>query len=141
MDRSDRKFFEHWATPSSGGEPNVARVYLCPCCGYPTLGEPAGYEICDVCSWEDDGGDGYGPNACGLDEAREHFRQYLTSYGPAHKLSPQFQREGLRFVHQLELTPANLEAKRRKMAALEQYMAEPDLERRGELWRAALGRP
>jgi hypothetical protein len=29
----------------------------CPCCGYLTLMERAGYEICDVCWWEDDGQD------------------------------------------------------------------------------------
>jgi hypothetical protein len=140
MDTSDRKFFEHYATPAAGGEPTLVRVYACPCCGYPTLSEPAGYEICDICSWQDDGGDGYGPNACSLEEAREHFRQYLTSYGPTHEISPQFQRDGVRFVHELELSPANLEAKPRKIAALEQYMAEPDLKRRGELWQARHGR-
>ncbi len=139
MDTSNRKFFEHCATPSAGGEPKVVRTYACPCCGYPTLSEPAGYEICDICSWEDDGGDGYGPNAYSLEEAREHFRRYLTSYGPTHEISPQFQRDGVRFVHELELSLANMEAKRRRIATLEQYMAEPDLQRRGELWRAAHG--
>lgn len=138
MDTSDRKVFEHSTTPS-GGEPKVVRAYSCPCCGYPTLSEPAGYEICDVCGWEDDGGDGYGPNACSLEAAREHFRQYLTPYGPTHEISPPFRRDGVRFVHQLELSPANLDAKRRRVAMLEQYMAEPDLQRRGELWRAAHG--
>ena len=29
----------------------------CPCCGLPTLGERASYEICVVCWWEDDGQD------------------------------------------------------------------------------------
>ena len=134
-----RKFFEHYTTAPAGGEAKLVRVYSCPCCGLPTLSEPAGYEICQICSWEDDGCDGYGPNACSLDEAREHFRQYLTSYGPAHEISPQSQRDGLRFAHQLELTPTNLEGKRRRIAALEQYMAEPDLQRRGELWAAAQG--
>lgn len=29
--------------------------YMCPCCGYKTLGEESGqYEICLVCFWEDD---------------------------------------------------------------------------------------
>jgi len=31
--------------------------FTCPCCGYPTLGERGGYEICNVCFWEDDGQD------------------------------------------------------------------------------------
>ena len=86
MDTSDRKFFEHYAAPSGGDEPKLVRVYACPCCGYPTLSEPAGYEICDICSWEDDGGDGYGPNAYSLEEAGAHFRQYLTSR-PSWRLS------------------------------------------------------
>jgi hypothetical protein len=31
--------------------------YACPCCGYLTLDERGGYEICPVCFWEDDGQD------------------------------------------------------------------------------------
>jgi len=31
--------------------------YACPCCGYLTLGERGGYDICVVCFWEDDGQD------------------------------------------------------------------------------------
>lgn len=37
-------------------ENNIA-MFTCPGCGYPTLGERAGYEICSVCNWEDDGQD------------------------------------------------------------------------------------
>lgn len=29
----------------------------CPCCGFPTLEELRGYEICELCDWEDDGQD------------------------------------------------------------------------------------
>jgi hypothetical protein len=29
----------------------------CPCCGFRTLRERGGYEICKVCFWEDDGQD------------------------------------------------------------------------------------
>lgn len=28
--------------------------YKCPCCGYYTLDERGGYDICPVCFWEDD---------------------------------------------------------------------------------------
>lgn len=37
----------------------VAGINLatCPSCGYPTLLERAGYEICEICNWEDDGQD------------------------------------------------------------------------------------
>jgi hypothetical protein len=35
----------------SGSEPR----YPCPCCGFVTLGEPAGsFAICAICGWEDD---------------------------------------------------------------------------------------
>lgn len=27
----------------------------CPCCGYKTLSESGGYDICSACFWEDDG--------------------------------------------------------------------------------------
>ncbi len=29
--------------------------YTCPCCGYKTLDEIGGYDICPYCKWEDDG--------------------------------------------------------------------------------------
>ncbi len=32
-------------------------LFSCPSCGYPTLTERDGYEICRVCNWEDDGQD------------------------------------------------------------------------------------
>jgi len=35
----------------NGGE-NVSNT--CPCCGFKTIDEPFGYEICDICGWEDD---------------------------------------------------------------------------------------
>src|SRR5689334_21768855 len=31
--------------------------FACPCCGYLTLDERGGFEICAVCFWEDDGQD------------------------------------------------------------------------------------
>ena len=34
-------------------------VYACPCCGYPGLGEPGGFDICSICYWEDDGKDSH----------------------------------------------------------------------------------
>ncbi|WP_422754974.1 CPCC family cysteine-rich protein [Micromonospora sp. WMMD708] len=55
--------------------------YPCPCCGFLTLGERGGYEICDVCFWEDDGQDEHdagrvrgGPNrGLSLLDARRNF--------------------------------------------------------------------
>lgn len=62
----------------------------CPCCGYPTLTEPAAYEICVICWWEDDGqGEAAadevwgGPNGTvSLFAARANFRDHLTMYPP-----------------------------------------------------------
>jgi hypothetical protein len=56
----------------------------CPCCGYKTLSERGGFEICKVCFWEDDGQDDYdadiirgGPNgALSLAEARVNYRRF-----------------------------------------------------------------
>jgi hypothetical protein len=49
----------------------------CPCCGYRSLRERGGYEICRVCFWEDDGTTDpqsmSGPNHMTLDEARRNF--------------------------------------------------------------------
>ncbi|GGK46377.1 membrane protein [Planomonospora parontospora subsp. parontospora] len=58
--------------------------YACPCCGYVTLDERGGFEICPVCFWEDDGQDDPdadvvlgGPNGrLSLTQARRNF---LTS--------------------------------------------------------------
>ena len=59
-------------------------LYRCPCCRCRTLTERAGYEICPVCFWEDDGQDDHdpdevrgGPNAdLSLSQARQHFREF-----------------------------------------------------------------
>src|SRR6266536_4491239 len=58
-------------------------LYRCPCCGSRTLRERGGFELCPVCSWEDDGQDDHdadlvrgGPNGeLSLSQARQHFRQ------------------------------------------------------------------
>lgn len=55
--------------------------YACPCCGYLTLSERGGDEICQVCFWEDDGQDDHdsdvvrgGPNkGLSLAAARGNF--------------------------------------------------------------------
>jgi len=59
-------------------------VYRCPCCRYRTLTCRGGFEICEVCFWEDDGQDDHdadvvrgGPNgSLSLSQARENFRVY-----------------------------------------------------------------
>ena len=69
---------------------DISRRFPCPCCGYPTLDEPSGYEICELCNWEDDGqgdadasivrGGANGPYS--LAEARLNFRRFLVMYAP-----------------------------------------------------------
>jgi hypothetical protein len=67
--------------------------FTCPCCGYPTLAERGGYEICPLCFWEDDGQDENsgalfvpGPNhGYTLAQARQNFKQYYTMYDPSNK--------------------------------------------------------
>ena len=67
-----------------------AKRLRCPCCGYPTLGERAAYEVCELCYWEDDGQDDPhadevwgGPNhGYSLTKARENFRRFLVMYEP-----------------------------------------------------------
>lgn len=57
--------------------------YRCPCCGYKTLDERGGYDICPVCFWEDDGQDDAdadtirgGPNGrLSLTQARENYQK------------------------------------------------------------------
>ena len=73
--------------------PGVGVRYVCPCCGYLTLTERGGYEICCLCNWEDDGQDDPradevwgGPNgAYSLARARHNFRQYLVMYDPSQR--------------------------------------------------------
>ena len=36
---------------------NNLNLFTCPGCGYPTLAERGGYDICEVCNWEDDNQD------------------------------------------------------------------------------------
>ena len=60
----------------------------CPCCSLPTLSERAGFEICTVCWWEDDGQDDDdadkvlgGPNSLySLSDARENFLDHYDMY-------------------------------------------------------------
>ena len=62
---------------SASVEGNVEWLESCPCCGFRTLGERGGYEICRVCFWEDDGSqepDCFSvANRLTLREARENF--------------------------------------------------------------------
>jgi anaerobic ribonucleoside-triphosphate reductase len=58
---------------------SVPSVSACLCCGYLTITEIGGYEICPVCDWEDDPVQaedplyGGGANEESLSEARANF--------------------------------------------------------------------
>lgn len=60
----------------------------CPCCGYRTLPEPAAYEVCPVCLWEDDGGiqpteRHGGPNGISLVEGQARYRREARAHDDA----------------------------------------------------------
>ncbi|GMK41953.1 hypothetical protein PCCS19_50120 [Paenibacillus sp. CCS19] len=75
--------------------------FNCPCCGYPTLEERRGWEICCLCDWEDDGQDDPhadevwgGPNAdYSLMEARNNFKKNYTMYRDKRNILRQSEKE------------------------------------------------
>jgi len=110
--------------------PRSGMVYSCPCCGYPTLHERGGYEICPLCNWEDDGQDdpdAYevwgGPNgAYSLAEARENFQNNMVMYGST---DPRIDRSD-------SLVEKN--AKRSMIEAFDQMLDENNLKSLTMLW-------
>lgn len=89
-----QRWFEQYVERVSSGslQPQLPdKRYTCPCCGYPTLTERGGYEICELCGWEDDGQDDPhanevwgGPNGrYSLAEARSNFKQHRSMYSPS----------------------------------------------------------
>ncbi len=91
--------FVNVVRPADGGP------YACPCCGYITLDERGGYEICAVCFWEDDGQDDHdadrirgGPNhGLSLTKARRNFE----AFGACDERSRQFVRPPMAEEHPL----------------------------------------
>lgn len=50
----------------------------CPVCGYPTLESLGGYDVCDLCCWEDDGGEDFSVvNRTTVEEAQSNFKKFL----------------------------------------------------------------
>ena len=78
-------FFDYIDTLSNSvhAEPQEGVKYRCPCCGYKTLEERGGFDICPVCFWEDDGQDEvdaetrrpFSPNHMSLAQGRENYRR------------------------------------------------------------------
>lgn len=114
-----RRWFEKYVARCDSGVIRPARddfQYVCPCCGYSTLPERGGYDICCLCNWEDDGQDDPragevwgGPNGSySLTEARENFKRYQVMYSPDNdtRLGPGD-------------TPIELEAKKAIVAAFD----------------------
>jgi|SRR5579863_3208303 len=70
----------------------MARVYLCPCCGFATLTnpQPGSYEICPVCFWEDDPAQkshprfAGGANEVSLEQARRNYIDFGASQWHLH---------------------------------------------------------
>lgn len=91
-DRREQWFYiyKDWLERQATRLAKEGEAFTCPCCGYPTLSERGGYEICRLCNWEDDGQDDDradevwgGPNSnYSLTEARHNFAQHLTMYRP-----------------------------------------------------------
>jgi hypothetical protein len=68
------------------GEP----LFECPCCGYKTLSERGGYEICSLCKWEDEELEYPNPDRNGgangdysLNLAKKNFKLYGVKYHPS----------------------------------------------------------
>jgi hypothetical protein len=60
-------------------------LFACPCCEQYTYTEPGGWEICDICGWEDDPvqekhpGLAGGANEPSLFQARKNYRETRVS--------------------------------------------------------------
>ena len=132
-EQTGRRWFEAYCNRTSSGahQPPVEGArYVCPCCGYPTLPQRGGYDICELCNWEDDGqcaphADEVwgGPNyQYSLTQARENFKRFWIMYdsddaGKKHLFN----------------SPAALEAKKALAAAFD-AMPEANEAEQSQLW-------
>jgi hypothetical protein len=74
--------FHEYVAHFAANAPNLP--LRCPCCGYKTLDERGGFDICEVCFWEDDGQDDHdagiirgGPNgSLSLTQARANYKKF-----------------------------------------------------------------
>ena len=79
----DSEWFDRYTSFENVFKPVSDRKWPCPCCGFHTLPERGGYDICPVCFWEDDGQDDHdadtvrgGPNySLSLTQARLNYKR------------------------------------------------------------------
>lgn len=83
LQRADEERVEYLEYPIIHMPKQEVAAYRCPCCRSLTLYERAGYEICPVCYWEDDGQDDPyadqtrgGPNGMSLTQGRLNYKRY-----------------------------------------------------------------
>lgn len=130
-----KRWFEEYTTRIDQGvllPPQPDTRYNCPCCGYPTLSERGGYDVCELCIWEDDGQDDPhadeiwgGPNGnYSLTEARANFRLHLSHYSP--------EEEAAR-ASDFKPNPARNEAKRRLIHAFNSFPQPWTLEQEAQI--------
>jgi hypothetical protein len=133
IEKRRREWFEDYVTRIERGVREAPRLgvrYVCPCCGYPTLRERGGYEICPLCNWEDDGQDDPyanevwgGPNgAYSLTEARKNFKNNLVMYD---SIDPRIGGGD---------SAVEKQAKESMIAAFEQMRDKTDTNASDELW-------
>ena len=105
--------------------PRLGVRYPCPCCGYPTLEiQVRGYEVCNLCGWEDDGQDDPhadevwgGPNyELSLSQARSNFERYFDKYHP--------EQASVHRILGISNTPAQEQAKQEMVAAFDSMVGE-----------------
>ena len=83
MSKAGEQYFELAAMAES---PRVAKdgFFACLCCETYTLTEAGGWEICDICGWEDDPVQeahpqmAGGANGSSLEEARENYHRRIS---------------------------------------------------------------
>ena len=126
-----RAFFDHYSETVNASPGKYGRRFTCPCCGYLTLGGRGAYEICFLCSWEDEGQDdddaddeSAANHGMTLNEARLNFHEHLVMYRPGH--DPRIGGGD---------TAEELASKRRAVSAFEQLRVNSP-EAHSELWGA-----
>ena len=112
--------------------------FTCPCCGFPTLSERGGYDICILCNWEDDGQDDKdadavlgGPNGdLSLTQARDNFQKFSSSGGKATHDDPYSEvKDGLiGYFHELLSKKPSTELINKIDGCLKEYYAIMDKE-------------